>query len=66
MHKYIVSMAVDGRIDVEVEAENIHDAWEAADMAFCDADLSEMEVVGSTPVNISSAETGELLEDYNG
>ena len=65
MAKYIVSMAVDGRIDVEVEAESTEEAFKAAQEAFMDADLKDMEVIDSKPVNVSD-EDGNLLEDYNG
>lgn len=65
MARYIVSMAVDGRIDVEVDAESVTEAFEAAKDAFMDADLKDMEVVDSHPVNCSDEE-GNILEDYNG
>lgn len=65
MSKFVVSMAVDGRIDVEVDAESVAEAFEAAKDAFMDADLKDMEVVDSHPVNCSD-EDGNLLEDYNG
>lgn len=65
MAKYIVSMAVDGRIDVEVEAESTEEAFKSAQEAFMDADLKGMEVIDSKPVNVSD-EDGNLLEEYNG
>jgi hypothetical protein len=65
MAKYIVSMAVDGRIDVEVEAESTKEAFKAAIGAFIDADLEDMEVIDAKPVNVSD-EDGNLLEEYNG
>lgn len=43
--KYTVSVAVDGRIDVEVEAADPEDAKRKAVIGFMNADLSEMEVV---------------------
>lgn len=64
--KYIVSMAVDCRLDVAVEADSPDEAFEAAEEAFMDADLSKADVVGSKPVNCSDAKTGELIKDYNG
>lgn len=63
MAKYIVSMAVDGRIDVEVEAENTKEAFRAAEVAFMDADMKDLDVIDSKPVNVSD-EDGNLLEDY--
>lgn len=65
MAKYIVSMAVDGRIDVEVEAESTKEAFRAAEVAFMDADMKDLDVIDSKPVNVSD-EDGNLLEDYNG
>lgn len=62
--KYIVSMAVEGRMGVEVEASSPDEAFAAAEEAFMDADISKLEVVGSHPVNCSDAETGELIKDY--
>ena len=58
MGKYIVSMAVDCRLDVTVEADSPDEAFEAAKTAFLDADLSEAEVVGS--------KTGKLLGRQDG
>jgi len=66
MSKYIVSMAVDCRLDVEVEADSPDEAFEAAKTAFMDADLSKLDVVDARPVNCSDAKTGELIKDYNG
>lgn len=63
MAKYIVSMAVDGRIDVEVEAESTKEAFRAAEVAFMDADMKDLDVIDSKPVNVSDKD-GNLLEDY--
>jgi len=49
--KFVVSMAVDGRVDVEVEANNVTEAFELAKEAFMEADFSKMETVDSHPVN---------------
>ena len=49
--KYVVSIAVDGRIDVEVEANSFEEAQGKALNKFADADLSEMEVRGRKAVN---------------
>ena len=64
MSKYIVSMAVDSRLDVEVEANGPDEAFEAAKAAFMEADISEAEVVDARPVNCYDAKTGELIKDY--
>lgn len=61
--KYTVSMAVDGRIDIEVDAENALDARVKAREAFATADLSRMTIVGSDAVNCSD-EDGNLVADY--
>lgn len=61
--KYIVSMAVDGRIDVEVEAADVNEAKEKAEEAFCDANLSKMEIVGADAVTCYDAE-GNILASY--
>lgn len=63
MAKYIVSMAVDGRIDVEVEAGSTKEAFRAAEVAFMDADMKDLDVIDSKPVNVYD-EDGNLLEDY--
>ena len=61
--KYIVHMAVDGRIDLEVEADNPDAAYAEALAAFEDADLSLMEVVDGRPVHCED-ETGEIVKEY--
>lgn len=60
--KYTVSIAVDGRIDIDVEADSFEQAKDKAIDAFRDADITEMEVVGGQAVNAES-ETGEF-QDY--
>lgn len=60
--KYTVSIAVDGRIDIDVEADSFEQAKDKAIDAFRDADLAQMEVVGGQAVN-AEAETGEF-RDY--
>jgi hypothetical protein len=59
--KYIVSMAIDGRLDVEVDAESVKDAFQKANIF--DVDMSKMDIVGCHPVNCSD-EDGNLLADY--
>lgn len=61
--KYIVHMAVDGRIDLEVEAENPGAAYAEALNDFFDADLSRMEVVDARPVHCEDEE-GRIVEEY--
>ena len=61
--KYMVHMAVDGRIDLEVEAENPDAVYIEALAAFENADLSRMEVVDGKPVHCED-ETGEIVKEY--
>lgn len=61
--KFIVSMAVDGRIDVPVTADSTQEAFEKAETAFQGMSLRRMEVVGSHPVNAYDKANG-LLTDY--
>lgn len=58
--KYIVSLAVDGRIDVEVEADNFEDAKEKASLD--SVDLRTMDCVGYKAVNAED-ENG-VFRDY--
>ena len=60
--KYIVSMALDCRADVEVDADSVEEAFKKANI--CDVDMTRVDIVGSQPVNCYDAETGELLKDY--
>ena len=59
--KYTVRIAVDGRVDVDVEAETPEEAFDKAKEAFLDADLARMEVVGAKPVNCTD-EAGNLVD----
>ena len=61
--KYVVHMVVDGRIDIEVEAENPEAAYHAAKDAFDDADLSQMEIIDGRPVHCEDEE-GRIVEEY--
>ena len=63
MKKYIVHMAVDGRIDLEVEASDPATAYAESLSAFEDADLSRMEVVGCVPIHCED-ETGKIVREY--
>jgi len=61
--KYVVHMAVDGRIDLEVEADSPEAAYDEAMAAFEDADLSKMDVVDGMPVHCED-ENGNIVKDY--
>lgn len=61
--RYTVSMAVDGRIDIAVDAANPWEARVNALRAFATADLAGMTVVGKDAVNCADA-NGRLVMDY--
>lgn len=60
--KYTVSIAIDGRIDINVEADNVEDAKNKAYAAFMDADVGEIEIIGSNAVN--ATDENNNLTDY--
>lgn len=62
MAKYTVSLALDCRVDVEVEADSFAEAFEKAGSEVYD--WNKVEVVGDKPVNATD-ENGNM-EDYNG
>ena len=55
--KYTVSIAVDGRVDVAVEANSFDEAKQKACMEVCDIDFGELESIDWYAVN---------AEDENG
>ena len=59
--KYIVSMKVEGRIGVEVEAANPEEAFEKAEEAFMDVEMKDVEYIDSEPVNCTD-EDGNLTD----
>lgn len=59
--KYTVSMKVEGRVDVEVEAKNPKEAKLKAYQAFGGADLSKMDFTEVDPVNCTD-EDGNLTD----
>lgn len=60
--KYIVSIAVDGRLSIEVEAENFKQARSKAILAAGDNDFNTMEYINLIAVN-AEREDG-IFEDY--
>ena len=60
MAKYTVSLALDRRVDVEVEADSFDEAFEKAKSRTYD--WNKVEVVGDKPVNATD-ESGNM-EDY--
>jgi len=59
--KYIVSVAFDGRMDVEVEANNVYIAKEKALFAASDADFNTIDVITLSAVNATDEE-GNLID----
>ena len=59
--KYFVTLAVDGRIEVEVDAENFNDAKEKAYSKVRDIDLGSLRDTDWTAVNAEN-ENGEFLD----
>lgn len=55
--KYVVSVAIDGRIDVEVDADSFEEAKDKAVLQAGDSDWNRIELVSCNPVN---------AEDENG
>ena len=62
--KYTVSISVDGRIDIEVDADNTEEARAKALAAFSSAELSKMGMVGMDAGDCSD-EDGNLIADYD-
>lgn len=60
--KYTVRMAVDCRVDIEVEANSTEEAFEKAKEEFMDVEIGDnLEFVDARPVNCTSDE-GELTD----
>ena len=60
--KYFVSVAIDGRIDVEVDANSFEEAKSKAILQAGDIDWNRMELVSCNPVNAED-ENGKF-KDY--
>lgn len=63
MKKYTISMKVEGRVDVEVDAENTDEAFEKAKEAFMDVEIGKdnFDFVDAEPVNCTD-ENGHLTD----
>lgn len=59
--KYFVSVAIDGRIDVEVEADSLEDAKHKATLEVGNTDWNRMELVSCNPVNAED-ENGKFVD----
>ena len=62
MAKYTVTLKLDCRVDVEVEADSLDEAFEKARSTTYD--WNKVEVVGDIPVYATDANGN--MEDYNG
>ena len=60
--KYTVSIAVNGRVDIEVDADNLEDAKAKACSEVCDVDFGKLECIDWEAVNAED-ENG-VLTDY--
>lgn len=61
--KFYVSIAIDGRYEAEVDAENFKNAKEKAIKKYIDADFSELECINCKHIN-AEREDGEF-KDYD-
>lgn len=61
--KHIVSIAIDGRIDIEVDASDFETAKKLAINKFhtTDIDLNQIDIIGSSAVNVTRAD-GEFYD----
>ena len=59
--KYTVSIAIDARLDIEVEANSFEDAKEKALLEVGNADLHTMEFISTHAVNAED-ENGEFKD----
>ena len=59
--KYVVGIAVDGRVYIEVEADDFADAKEKANDIFMDIDLGQLECIEWHNVNAED-ENGNMID----
>lgn len=59
--KYFVSMAIDGRVDVEVEANSFKEAKDKVYIGMCGIDTGDIDIIGYHPVN-AQAENGDFVD----
>ena len=60
--KYYVGIAVDGRVYVEVEAENFEEAKDKANDVMCEVNLGQLECINLSVINAED-ENGKF-KDY--
>lgn len=61
MGRYTVSIAIDGRLDVRVLADDFKEAKDKALMELMDADLRELDIIGYAAVNAENDE-GDFID----
>ena len=62
--KYIVSMKVDARINVEVDADSFEEAFDKAKDEVCNVDNADsMEWIDTEPVNATRS-SDDVMADY--
>ena len=59
--KYILSLAIDARVDVKIEAKSLEEAMGKARNDVHYYDMNDIEVISSKPVNITD-EDGEMTD----
>jgi hypothetical protein len=59
--KYVVGIAVDGRVYIEVEADDFTEAREKANNIFMDMDLGQLECIEWKNVNAED-ENGNMID----
>lgn len=60
--KYTVSIAIDGRVDVDVEADNAEAAKDKALQALMDIDMGNIELIHTSAVN--ATDENDNLTDF--
>ena len=60
--KYVVSIVVNGRVNVEVEADNLEVAKKKACAEVCDVDFGELECIDWEAVN--ATDETDCIFDY--
>jgi hypothetical protein len=59
--KYIVSVAINGRVDVEVEANSFQEAKDKARIEVYEIDSGEIDIIGCDAVNAED-ENGKFID----
>lgn len=59
--KYYITLVVDGRAVIEVDADNIDNAVDKAKTEFHDFDIGDLECINAYPANVED-ENGKLTD----